>query len=41
MFQEKDVDKYFIRFEKVARNLNWPKELWSFLLQITFIRKNL
>ena len=25
-FQEKEVDKYFLHFEKVAENLNWPKE---------------
>ena len=24
-FQEKEVDKYFLHFEKVAENLNWPK----------------
>ena len=24
-FQEKEVDKYFLRFEKVAENLKWPK----------------
>lgn len=38
-FQEKDVDKYFIHFEKVAQNLNWPKEIWPLLLQSTFIGK--
>ena len=25
-FQEKEVDKYFLHFEKVAENLKWPKE---------------
>ena len=25
-FQEKEVDKYFLHFEKVA----WPKEHWTF-----------
>ena len=24
--QEKEVDKYFLHFEKVAENLKWPKE---------------
>ena len=24
-FQEKEVDKYFLHFEKVAEKLNWPK----------------
>ena len=28
-FQEKEVDKYFLHFEKVAENLNWPKEHWT------------
>ena len=27
-FQEKEVDKYFLHFEKVAENLKWPKEHW-------------
>ena len=31
-FQEKEVDKYFLHFEKVAENLKWPKELWTLLL---------
>ena len=26
-FQEKEVDKYFAHFEKVADSLNWPKEI--------------
>ena len=25
-FQEKEVDKYFLHFEKVAENLKWPKK---------------
>ena len=29
-FQEKEVDKYFLHFEKVAENLKWPKEHWTF-----------
>ena len=32
-FQEKEVDKYFLHFEKVAENLKWPKEHWTLLLQ--------
>ena len=31
--QEKEVDKYFAHFEKVADSLNWPKESWVLLLQ--------
>ena len=33
-FQEKEVYKYFLHFEKIAENLNWPKEHWTLLLQI-------
>ena len=36
-FQEKEVDKYFLHFEKVAENLNWPKE--TLLLQSVLIGK--
>ena len=32
-FQEKEVDKYFAYFEKVADSLNWLKESWVVLLQ--------
>ena len=32
-FNEKDVDKYFQHFEKVAESLEWPKESWPLLLQ--------
>ena len=32
-FQEKEVDKYFLHFDKVAENLKWPKEHWTLLLQ--------
>ena len=32
-FQEQDVDKYFLHFEKVAENLKWPKEHWALLIQ--------
>ena len=38
-FQEKEVDKYFLHFEKVAANLNWPKEHWTLLLQSVLIGK--
>ena len=36
-FQEKEVEKYFLHFEKVAENLNWPKEHWTLLLQSVLI----
>ncbi|KAL2096878.1 hypothetical protein ACEWY4_006085 [Coilia grayii] len=35
-FIEKDVDKYFDHFERVAASLNWPKEVWTLLLQCVF-----
>ena len=38
-FQEKEVDKYFPHFEKVAENFNWPKEHWTLLLQSVLIGK--
>ena len=38
-FQEKEVDKYFLHFEKVAENLKWPKEYWTLLLQSVVIGK--
>ncbi|XP_070559835.1 uncharacterized protein [Ptychodera flava] len=38
-FQEKDVDKYFLHFEKIAQSLDWPKESWSMLLQSALVGK--
>ena len=38
-FQEKEVDKYFLHFEKVAENLKWPREHWILLLQSVVIGK--
>ena len=38
-FQEKEVDKYFLHFEKVAETLKWPKEHWTLLLQNVVIGK--
>ena len=38
-FQEKEVDKYFLHFEKVAENLKWLKEHWTLLLQSVVIGK--
>ena len=38
-FQEKEVDKYVLHFEKVAENLKWPKEHWTLLLQSVVIGK--
>ena len=38
-FQEKEVDKYFLHFKKVAENLKWPKEHWTLLFQSVMIGK--
>ena len=38
-FQEKEVDKYFLHFEQVEENLNWPKEHWTLLLRSVLIGK--
>ena len=38
-FKEKEVDKYFADFEKVADSLNWPKESWVLLLQSVLVGK--
>ena len=38
-FQEKEVDKYFAHFEKVADSLDWPKESWVLLLQSVLVGK--
>ena len=39
LFQEKEVDKYFAHFEKVADSSNWPKESWVLLLQSVLVGK--
>ena len=38
-FQEKEVDKYFLHFEKVIENLKWPNQHWTLLLQSVVIGK--
>ena len=38
-FKEKEVDKYFLHFEKVEEKLKWPKEHWTLLLQSVVIGK--
>ena len=38
-FQQADVDKYFLHFEKVAGNLKWPKKFWVMLLQSVLVGK--
>jgi hypothetical protein len=32
-FAEKDVDKFFLAFEKTATSLAWPRDKWPILLQ--------
>ena len=38
-FQEDDVDMFLLHFEKLATNLNWPKDHWTILLQKAFFGK--
>ena len=38
-FQETEVDKYFLHFEKVASSLAWPKGVWTLLLQSALLGK--
>ena len=38
-FNEREVDKYFLHFEKVATSLNWPKAYWPILLQSVLVNK--
>jgi len=39
-FQENEVDKYFLHFEKVATSLEWPKDVWTLLLQSVLVGKS-
>ena len=38
-FSEKDVDKFFVLFERVAKTLSWPVEVWPLLLQCVLTGK--
>ena len=38
-FQEKEADKYFIHFKKIATSLEWPQDAWMLLLQSVLIGK--
>ena len=38
-FQEQDIDKFFLHFEKVAANLHWPAEAKTMLLQSVLVGK--
>jgi len=39
-FQEREIDKYFLHFKKVATSLEWPKDNWTFLLQNILVGKD-
>ena len=39
-FNEKDVENYFLHFEKIAINLKWPKSMWCMLLQSHLVGKS-
>ena len=38
-FNEKEVDRYFQHFEKIAITMEWNKEIWALLLQSVLVGK--
>ncbi|XP_028831460.1 uncharacterized protein LOC114787777 [Denticeps clupeoides] len=38
-FSEDEVEKYFSHFERVATTLQWPKVVWTLLLQCVLVGK--
>ena len=38
-FQEQEVDKFFLHFEKVDANLHWPMDARTMLLQSVLVGK--
>ena len=38
-FNEKDVEKFFLHFEKLAESMEWSKSIWTVLLQSVLIGK--
>ncbi|KAK0156645.1 hypothetical protein N1851_000121 [Merluccius polli] len=38
-FRESEVDSYFNAFERIAATLNWPKDVWTLLLQCKLVGK--
>lgn len=38
-FRETEVDSYFGVFERIATSLQWPKDVWSLLLQCRLVGK--
>ena len=39
LFQDTEVDKYFLHFEKIASSFEWPNEVWTPLLQSALLGK--
>ena len=39
LFDEKNVAEFFVAFEKIANKLEWPKPMWTTLLQCRLIGK--
>ena len=39
LFQDTEVDKYFLHFENIVSSLEWPKEVWTLLLQSLLLGK--
>ena len=39
-FNERDVDCYFVHFERVATSLFWPRSVWPLLLQCVLLASN-
>ena len=39
MFRESEVDTYFSVFERIAATLQWPRNIWTLLLQCKFVGK--
>ncbi|XP_067248764.1 uncharacterized protein [Chanodichthys erythropterus] len=38
-FSEKEIEKYFYHFERVALSLKWPRKFWTLMLQCVFTGK--
>ena len=36
-FQEREVDKCFLHFEKIATSLEWLRDVWALLLQSVLV----
>lgn len=38
-FSEEEVNEFFVSFEKIAKKLAWPKDLWTTLVQCRLVGK--